>query len=160
DNVAIAPRGNEADVLAVVLVGNGETEPAGKLAGLRLGHIAERKAQEVELLARGGKQEIALIALRLARLIKRPAAAGQRPRDHVVAGCQDAGAKLARGCEKIAELDRLIALHARNRRLAGNIALGKAVDHRLLEAVFVVEHVMGNANALGDRTRVIDVLPG
>ena len=77
-----------------------------------------------------------------------------------MAGRQHLGAELARGVEQVAELDRLVALDAGHRRLAGDIAFGEAVDHRFLEAALVVEHVMRDADALGDRARVVDVLAG
>ena len=41
-----------------------------------------------------------------------------------------------------------------------HVAFGEAVDHRFLEAALVVEHVMRNADALGDRAGVVDVLAG
>ena len=75
-------------------------------------------------------------------------------------GRQDLGAELARGFQKIAKLDRLIALDARHRRLAGDVALGEAVDHRFLEAALVVEHVMRNTDALGHGARVMDIAAG
>jgi hypothetical protein len=75
-----------------------------------------------------------------------------------MAGRERDRAELARGVEQVAELDRLVALDARHRRLAGRIAFGKAVDHRLLEAAFVVQHVMRDADALGDAARVVDIL--
>src|SRR6202012_811684 len=50
--------------LAVVLVGDIKAKAPRELAHLRLGHVAEWKANEVELLARGRKQEIALVAIR------------------------------------------------------------------------------------------------
>ena len=77
-----------------------------------------------------------------------------------MAGGQHAGAKLARGFEQVAKLDRLVALDTRHWRFARDIAGGKTVDHQLLEAALVVEHVMGNADALGDRARVVDILAG
>ena len=40
------------------------------------------------------------------------------------------------------------------------IAVGETVDHRLAEAAFVIEHVMRNADALGDAPGVVDVLAG
>ena len=160
DHLGVAPGRHEADVLAVVLVGDRKIEAARQLARLGLGAVAERKAQRIELLARGGEQEIALVALGFAGAVERAAAAGQRPRGDVMAGRQHLGAELARGLEQIAELDRLVALDARHRRLAGHVALGEAVDHRLLEAALVVEHVMRNADPLGDRARVMDVLAG
>ena len=96
-----------------MLVGDRECELARKLARLRLGPLAERKAQQLELLARGGEQEIALVALVFAGAVERAAAAGQRPGSDVVAGRQHLRAELARGREQIAELDRLVALDAR-----------------------------------------------
>ncbi len=39
------------------------------------------------------------------------------------------------------------------------IALGEAVDDRVAEAVFVVENVVRDADALGDGARIVDVLP-
>ncbi len=160
DHLGVAAGRHEADVLAVVLVGDRQLEPARQLAGLGLGLVAERKAQELELLGRGGEQKVALVALLLAGAIERAAAARQRPRGDVVAGRQHLGAELARGLEQIAELDRLVALHARHRRLARDIALGETVDHHFLEAALVVEHVVGNADALRHRAGVVDVLPG
>jgi hypothetical protein len=77
-----------------------------------------------------------------------------------MAGGQDLGAELARGREQVAKLDRLIALDARDRRFARDIALGEAVDHHLLEAALVIQHVVGNADALRHRTCVVDVLAG
>ena len=160
DHLGIAPGRNEADVLAVLLVGDRQAESAGQLAGLRLAALAERKPQGIKLLGRGREQEIALVALAVAGAVERAAAARQPARSHVMAGRQHLGAELARGRQQIAELDRLVAFHARHRRFARHVAVGEAVDHRLLEAALVVEHVMGNADPFGDRARVVDVLAG
>ena len=97
DHRAVMPRRHEADVLAVVLVGDGQTEAARQFARARLAHVAQRKAQEIELLARGAEQEIALIALLLARAVERARTIGHRARGDVVAGRQRLGAELARG---------------------------------------------------------------
>ena len=75
-----------------------------------------------------------------------------------MSGRQHLGAELARGDKQVVELDRHVAVDAGHRRLAVDVALGEAVDHRLLEAALVVEHVMRNADALGDAARVVDVL--
>src|SRR5262249_30453606 len=109
DHLGVAARRHEADVLAVVLVGDREAVPARKLPRLGLGLVAEREAQHLELLARGGKEEIALIALLLARAIERAAAARERPRGDVMSGGQHLGAGPAPGREQIAEFDQLVA---------------------------------------------------
>ena len=62
--------------------------------------------------------------------------------------------------EQIAELDRLVAVDARHRRLARDIAFDEAVDHHVLEVALIVEHVMRNADAIGHRARIVDVLAG
>ena len=160
DHIDVMPGRHEADVLAVVLVGDRQTEFARKLARLRLAALAEREAQNIELLARGAEQEIALVALFLARAEQAAAAFGQRPRRDVMSGRQNFGAQLACGDQEIVEFDRHVAFDAGHRRLAVDIAFGEAVDHRFLEAALVVEHVMRNADALGDAARVVDVLSG
>ncbi len=81
-------------------------------------------------------------------------------RAHVVAGGQRVGAELARGLQQVGELDGLVARDAGDRRLAGHVALRERIDHRLAEALFVVEHVVRNAERLGDAARIVDVLAG
>ncbi len=53
-----------------------------------------------------------------------------------------------------------LQVDARDRRLALRIGLGEAVDHRLAEAVLVVEHVVRNRQPFGDTAGVVDVLAG
>ena len=86
DDVGVAPGRHEADVLAVVLVGDRETEAPRELARLGLGHVAERKAQIVELLLRGREQEIALVAIGVGRADQRARAVGAAARGDVMAG--------------------------------------------------------------------------
>src|SRR5690606_18088590 len=76
----------------------------------------------------------------------------------IVAGGEAIGPELARRLQKVGELDCLVAGDARNWRLARSIAFGEGVDHRLAEALLVVEHVMRDAERLGHAPRVVDVL--
>jgi len=62
DDVGIVAGRHEADVLAVVLVGDRQPELARQFARLGLAAFAERKAQDVKLLARRAEQEVALVA--------------------------------------------------------------------------------------------------
>jgi len=159
DNVGVVAGRDEADVLAVVLVGNCEPEAARKLTGLGLGPLPKREAQNVKLLARRAEKEIALVAFLIARAVERPAPAGQRTRGNIVTGREHVGAKLARRDQQVVELDRHVAFDARNRRLAMNIALGETIDHGFLEAGLVIENVVRNAYALRDGAGIVDVLP-
>jgi hypothetical protein len=77
-----------------------------------------------------------------------------------MAGGEHVRAEFARGLEQVAELDRAVAFDAGDRRLAGEIAVGEVLDHGLAEAGFVVEHVMRDADHLGDAAGVVDVLAG
>jgi len=160
NDVGIAPGRHEADVLAVVLVGDREIEAPCQFARLLFGHVAERKAQIIELLAGGGEQEIALVAIGVGSTMQRARTVGERARSDIMAGGERLGAELARGLEQIAKLDRAVALDARHRRLAGRVAVGKIVDHRLTKAALVIQHVVRNADPLGDIAGIVDVLPG
>jgi hypothetical protein len=95
-----------------------EAEAPRQFARLRLGHVAERKAQIVELLARGREQEIALVAIGVGGA--EPARAmpsGSAARRDVVAGRQRGRRARARSPAD-RELDRAVALDAGHRRLA------------------------------------------
>ena len=74
DHLRVITGRHEADVLAVVLIGNRQPELARQFARLGLAALAEREAQQVELLACGAEQEIALVALFLAGAIERAGA--------------------------------------------------------------------------------------
>ncbi len=143
-----------------MLVGDGQPEPARKLARLGLAALAERKAQDIELGLGGREQEVALVALRLGGAVERAATARQPPARHIMTGRHDAGAEVAGRVEQVAELDRLVAVDARHRRLAGDVAVRETIDHRRLEAALVIEDVMRNADAIGDRAGIVDVLTG
>ena len=122
DDVGIASGRHEADVLAVLLVGDRKSELARELAHARLRQLAEREAQEFELRARGREQEIALVAIAVMRAIERAAAVGEAAVHHIVPGRQHLRAEVARGGEQVGELDRPVALDARHRRLARRVA--------------------------------------
>ena len=77
-----------------------------------------------------------------------------------MAGRQHVGAELLGRVEKIAELDLLVAGDARDRRLAGGVAFGEAVDDGGGKAALVVEHVVRNAERICNPARIVDVLAG
>ena len=159
DDVGVFALRHEADVLAVGLGGDGQAHALGDGADLGLGHAAQRKAQIVDLLLRGGKQEIALVAVGVDRAEQRAMRAVGAAAD-IVAGRQRVGAEIARGLQKVGELDGLVARNARDRRLAGDIAFSERVDHRLAEPLLIVEHIVRDAERLGHAARVGDILAG
>ena len=126
---------------------------------MRLRHAAEREPQVAQLLGRRGEQEVALIAIGIdgARQLRTVGAVAALD---VVAGRQHVGAELLGGVEQVAELDLLVAGDARDRRFAGGVAFGEAVDDGRGEAALVIEHVVRNAECVGNPARVVDVLAG
>src|SRR5690606_30754263 len=50
--------------------------------------------------------------------------------------------------------------HARDRRLAGEIAVGEGGNHRALEPTLVIEDIMGDAERRGDAARIMNILAG
>src|SRR5262249_21175771 len=125
DHLGVATGRDETDVLTVVFVCDRKTEPPRELARLRLGAFAEREAQDVELLGRGREQKIALVTLLVAGAIEPATSIGKRTGCDVVPRRERPRAQLAGGAEQIVKLDRLVAVNAWHRRLAGYIALGE-----------------------------------
>src|SRR5438477_9951363 len=70
------------------------------------------------------------------------------------------GAEITSRPQEIGELHRLVAAHARDRRLAAQIGIGELVDYRGAETALEIEHVMRNAKERGDTPGIMDVLPG
>ena len=142
-----------------MLLRNGEAKLARDGARFILGQLAERKAQELKLLGGSRKKEVALVAIEIDRT-EQGAPPAEFAGADVMAGGHCGGAELARGLQEIRELDRLVAHHAGDGGLAVGVALRKRPDHRIAEALLVVEHVMGNVQARRDLARIVDVAAG
>ena len=122
---------------------------------------AEREAQEVELLLRRREEEIALVAVEIGGAVAAPrCAVAVGAALDVVAGRQRVGAELARRRQQVAELDRLVAGDAGDRRLAGADSCRRSGRSPPRGSGLVVEHVMRDAERLGDAARIVDVLAG
>ena len=76
-----------------------------------------------------------------------------------MSGGEAIGAQLAGEGDQVDELHALVAGGARHRRSALRIFVDEAVDHPFAEAAFIIEHVMGDAEAVGDLLGVVNVLP-
>src|SRR5579875_214672 len=160
DEIAVFARGNKTNVLAIGLVGNDEPMAPGNGARFRLLHLAQRKAQNVELRPRGGEEEIALVAAYVLCPEERAAVGAVRLGGDVMAGGEKVGAEILHRVEEIGELDLAIAGDAGNRRLAFGIAAGETVDHLFPEALFIIEHVVRNAELCRNLPGIMNILPG
>ena len=160
DHIRVAARGDEADVLAVGLVGDGQTKLAGEVPHGALGAIAQRKAQQFQLLAGGREEEIALVPVGVGGAVEGASAMAVVARAYIMTGRQHMGAKIAGGVEEIGEFDVLVAGDAGNRRFASHIAAGEGLDHLFPEPRLVIQDIMGNAQPFGHAPGVGYVLTG
>ena len=80
-----------------MLVSNRETKVPRQRTRFSLAHIAERKAQQIELFARRCIAEIALIAIRIGGAIKRATTHAISTAGHIMAGCQRRRTQVTRG---------------------------------------------------------------
>ncbi len=77
----------------------------------------------------------------------------------VMAGSEGDGVEFPCGAQQVAELHGLVTAHTGDRCLAPCIGIGKILNHRIAEGAFVIQHIMGNADPVGDIAGVMDVLP-
>ena len=150
--------GNEADVLTVGFGRDLQSDLRGDPSHLVLWQIAQWKAQEVELLARGPVEEVALVSPRVGALVQLDATV-LHDAPHIMARRQAIRPKLARESDEVHELHPLVAARARDRRAPVGIFIDEAVDHAFAEAGFVVEHVVGDPETVRDLLGIVDVLP-
>ena len=158
DQAGVIAVGDEADVLAVGLVRDHQPGLFGQPAHLALGQVAEREAQEIELVGGGAVEEIALVARGVAALPQFDAAFALDAAD-IMARCQAIGAKLAREGDQVDELDPLVAQRTGHRGAPRGIFVGELVDHPGAEAAFIVEHIMRDAEPVAHRLGIVNVLP-
>lgn len=75
-----------------------------------------------------------------------------------MAGREDVRAQILGGLQQILKFDGLIAGHARDRRFARNITVGKTIHDRFLEPAFIVQHIMRYADLFSSTPCVMNVL--
>ena len=62
------------------------------------------------------------------------------------------------GLQKLIELEVVVAERAGNGRAPGEVLAHEGADHVGLEALFLVDDVVGNAEVLGDTARIVDII--
>ncbi len=75
-----------------------------------------------------------------------------------MAGGNLIGANLPCHNEKLVKLQVIVAETARDRRASGKILLDKRPHHIALKALFVIDHVIGNAEGLGHAASIVHVV--
>src|SRR5581483_2634404 len=100
DERRIVAVGDEADLLAVGLVGDDQSEPPRLLAHIRLHQRADGEYRPRELILREREQEVRLILLDIRAALEQPSAVGILLDTRVVTGGDLFGAETARAFEK------------------------------------------------------------
>jgi hypothetical protein len=77
-----------------------------------------------------------------------------------MAGRETVCTELLRKCDEIDELHALVAARAWHGGATARIFVDETVDYAVPETAFIVEHVMRDAEAVGDLPGVVDILPG
>src|SRR5690606_11337231 len=154
--------GDEADVVRVGLLGDGESAALGLGADLLLGGdgVTEGEHRVGELPVVEHPEDVRLVlghvggAVQLARAVLAD--------DHlgVVAGAHGVEAEGQRLVQQGGELDLLVAAQARVGGAAGLVLGDEVLDDVLAEPVGEVPHVEGDADDVGGATGVAGVLDG
>ena len=141
------------------LSASGEAELVRHLADLGLGAAAEREERAGELLLRQSEEEVGLVLGSIGGALEDPAAALRVVLvAGVVAGGDAVGADLARGDEQLIELQMVVAERAGDGRASGEILVDEGADDVALEALLLVDDVVGDVEVLGDAAGVVDVV--
>ena len=76
----------------------------------------------------------------------------------IVAGGNLIGANLLCHNKKLVKLQVIVAEAARDRRAPGKILLDERPHHIALKALFVIDHVVGDAEGLGHAASIVDIV--
>ena len=161
DETLVVSAGDEANFLGVGLFGDDEAVLAREFANFGLGHSAERKQCSAKLLLRKSEEKVSLIFRLIGGTLEQPAADLVVVSDlGVVAGGNLVGSDLAGDDEKLIELEVIVAEAAGDGRASREILFDKGANDIALEALFVVDDVVGDAESFGDAAGVVDVIDG
>jgi len=152
DNRGVAV-GDEADVVAVRLVRDGEPAPRGFRPDLRLGRVAEREHGVGDLLGGEDGQHIGLVLAGIRGPLQDPVA---DPR--VVTGADRIEAERQRAVEHRRELDLLVAAQARVGSAARGVLGDEILHHVTMESLGHVPDVERDPDDVGSPARIPGVL--
>src|SRR5258705_367900 len=104
--------GNEADLLAVWLVGDGKAKSSRLLAHLGLDQAADRKDGAGKLILRQREEEVRLVLARIGAALQQPATVCRLLDPRIMACCDLLGAKPERAIEQRRKLQIAVAMGA------------------------------------------------
>ncbi len=158
EKAAVVVVRHETNLHALFLVGGLEIAVARDLARVALGFFAEREQGARELVLPQREEKIALVLAHIASALEQHAAivAPFEPRE--MPGGDELRAELVRAVNEPAELQILVAHHARIRRTASLVFVGEILDDLGLKLLRFVNEVIRNAERVADRAGIGDGL--
>ncbi len=158
DKAGVVAVRHKADVLAVGLLRVDEPLFRGDAAHVALFVKAAEGQQRVcQALLRKGVEDVALIFLGIGSASEFPGTAPGGHNLRVVPGGHVVAALLQGKVEQRAELEIAVAIDARVGCGACQVGVHKAIHHGALERLPKIEHMVGDAQALGHALRIGDV---
>ena len=151
--------GHEADLLRIRLAEDRKPQLLGKRAHRGLAHAADRQQHPRQPLARRAEEHVALVLVQVHAPPQREAAGIVRLHARVVAACHELRVDLLGVVVQLAELQPVVAAHARVRRAAGVVFAHEVIDDPP-EVLLEVHHVEGNAELRRHQPRVGGVVDG
>ena len=145
--------GDEADVVAVRLVGDREPAPRRLGANFDFGRVAEREYGVAQLSRGEHGQHIGLVLAGIGGPVQ-----DSVPDPRVVAGTNRVEAEPERAVEHRCELDLLVTAQTRVRGAARSVLGDEILNHVVVEALGHVPHVERNADHVSGPPRIPCVL--
>jgi hypothetical protein len=150
---------HEADFHALFLVGGLEIAMTRHFARIALGLFTERKNRARKLILSQREKKITLVFAQIASALEQIARAIRIFFDaRKMSGRDEICAELIRAVNEPAELQILVAHHARIRRATGLVFIGEILDDVLLKFARLIDQIIWNVQLVADGARIGDGL--
>jgi hypothetical protein len=143
--------GNEADLHRFLLIGGGESQPAGIGAGLLLAQLSNRSQHSRDHRPVDAPEKVALVLAPVACPVER-----STPGNGVMASGDVVAVQRVRVGQQVPKLGEGIAAYAGNRRPPPAVLAHEVLDHVEIEPVFQVQNVVRNPQRGGHIAGIID----
>src|SRR2546427_9291654 len=130
-----------------------------QIANFGLRHFPQGKQSAAELLLRESEQEICLVLGAVSGTLQQPAPASLiELHTRIMTSSKSICANLLGNNQRLVKLQMIVAQAARDRSPPGEVFLDKGTHHIALEPVFVIDHVVRNAESLSHTASVVNIV--
>ena len=160
EELAVVAGGDEADILAIGLVGVGEAGVVRHLTDLRLGIVAHGHEGAGELILAHTEENVGLVLVRVGAATQRPCAGTIGFDAGVMTSGDMRRVQHPRALSEETELDLVVAGDTRVGSAPVFVLPLEVVNHEGPELALDVEHIVGDAQGAAYGTSVLDVVDG